>query len=221
MREYIEYLLSIPKSFYFNLSVLPFRQAIRLPVFIRYNCKIKSAKGKIVFKNAIRRGIVKIGFGNVGVFDKKYSRSIVELKGAVVFESKATFGHGTKISVGPKATLTIGDNFTNTAEITIICFKDMSFGKNVLTSWNTLIMDTDFHATYHIQTNQTFSYEEPVRIGNNVWIGTRAVVLKGSCVPDGCIVGANALVNKKYEEENCLLAGNPTKICKRGISLKR
>lgn len=221
MKKFFEYLFSIPKSVYFNLLVLPFYQAIRLPVLIRYNCVIKSAKGKFVFESKIRTGLVKIGWGNVGVFDKKYSRSILEINGIVIFENKASFGHGSKISVGPNAVLTIGDNFINTAEITIICFKKISFGNDVLTSWNTLIMDTDFHTAYDLQTNELFEYEAPILIGNNVWIGTRAVVLKRSCIPSGCIVGANALVNKKYEEENCLLAGNPARVCKKNISLKR
>ncbi len=37
----IEYILSIPKSFYFCLRVLPLAQAIRLPILIRYNVLVR------------------------------------------------------------------------------------------------------------------------------------------------------------------------------------
>jgi bifunctional N-acetylglucosamine-1-phosphate-uridyltransferase/glucosamine-1-phosphate-acetyltransferase GlmU-like protein len=36
------------------------------------------------------------------------------------------------------------------------------------------------------------------QIGDNVWVGTRAVILKGSRVADGCIVGAGSLIAGKF-----------------------
>ena len=60
-----------------------------------------------------------------------------------------------------------------------------------------------------------------VVIGNHVWIGTRAMILKGSGIADDCIVGAGSLVTGSFEETGCALAGNPAKILRRGISWKR
>ena len=60
-------------------------------------------------------------------------------------------------------------------------------------------------------TNETFSCVGEFSIGNNVWLGWRAVVLKNSCIPDGCIVAVNALVNKSFVTRQTLLAGNPAK----------
>ena len=34
----------------------------------------------------------------------------------------------------------------------------------------------------------------PVKIGNNVWIGENAVILAGSRIGDGCIIGANSVI---------------------------
>jgi len=43
-------------------------------------------------------------------------------------------------------------------------------------------------------TDSCFEEYAPVRIGNDVWIGTRAVVLDGVTIGDGAIVGAGAVV---------------------------
>lgn len=36
----------------------------------------------------------------------------------------------------------------------------------------------------------------PVRIGDDVWLGTTVTVAKGVAVGDGCVVGANAVVTR-------------------------
>lgn len=39
----------------------------------------------------------------------------------------------------------------------------------------------------------------PVKIGNDVWIGVRAVILKGVVVGDGAVIGAGAVVTQNVE----------------------
>lgn len=43
------------------------------------------------------------------------------------------------------------------------------------------------------------------------------VILKHSYIPSGCIVGKSAVVAKKFEKENVIIAKNPTKIIKENI----
>lgn len=52
---------------------------------------------------------------------------------------------------------------------------------------------------------------EPIRIGNNCWIGMNAVILPGVQLGDHVVVGAGAIVTKSFED-NCLIAGNPASI---------
>ena len=168
-----EYLLSIPKSIYINFKLLSFKDAVKLPILVRWNCKIQSLKGKIILKRN-NTGILKIGFGYVGIYDKKYERSILEINGIIELEGKATFGQGSRICIGPKGKLKIGNNFINTAQLTLICYDSITIGKGVLTSWDILIMDTDFHQSINTVSNKTSNYELPIIIGDNVWIGTRS-----------------------------------------------
>lgn len=52
-----------------------------------------------------------------------------------------------------------------------------------------------------------------VKIGNDVWIGANAVILKGVSVGDGAIVGASSVVTKDVPAY-AVVVGNPAKILK-------
>ena len=58
-------------------------------------------------------------------------------------------------------------------------------------------------------------------IGNNVWIGANATVLKGSMIQDNSIVGTSAVIAKIFSEKNIVIAGNSGKVVKRDISWLR
>lgn len=134
---------------------------------------------------------------------------------------KATFGHGSRICVTKEGTLKLGNNFCNTAMMTLVCAKEITIGDNVVTSWNTLVMDTDWHNVEDTITHEVKPKEKAINIGNNVWLCTRSVVLKGSIIPNGCIVGANAVVTKMYNQENIAIVGNPCCVAKGQIALYR
>lgn len=165
--------------------------------------------------------MLRIGFGGVGIYDKKYSRTILTIKGNVILNGRVALGHGSVLSVQENATVTFGDNFCNTAEGKIVCKKSITFGDNVLTSWETLIMDTDWHSIQNTQSGEVYPCTEEIVIGSNVWICTKSIVLKGCVIPDGCIVGANTLCTKKFTEENTIIAGNPANVRKKNVTLYR
>jgi acetyltransferase-like isoleucine patch superfamily enzyme len=56
---------------------------------------------------------------------------------------------------------------------------------------------------------------EPIVIGNNVWIGSNAVILPAVTIADGCVIGAGSVVTRSFVEKNCIIAGNPAKIVNR------
>jgi maltose O-acetyltransferase len=51
---------------------------------------------------------------------------------------------------------------------------------------------------------------EPIVVGDGVWIGTRATLLGGVTVGDGCVIAAGAVVTEDCEPD-CLYAGVPAK----------
>jgi len=54
----------------------------------------------------------------------------------------------------------------------------------------------------------------PISIGDNTWICDGAIILAGTTIGNGCVIGAQALVKGVFPE-NCLIAGNPAKVIKR------
>ncbi len=56
----------------------------------------------------------------------------------------------------------------------------------------------------------------PVVIGNNVWIATRAFIHKGTEIGDGCVVGACAVVSGRIEPWS-VVGGNPAKFIKKRV----
>lgn len=197
------------KTIYFNLKYFPVSIGKKFPVFIHKNVFLKDLSGHVILPAITNSGMIKVGFGDVGIFDKARLRTIWEVRGQVEFEGVANIGHGSKICVGEKGKLILGNHFNITAETSIICFHEITFGENCLLSWDILIMDTDFHKikkdTVHLNP------DKPILVGNNVWIGARSTILKGAIIKNGCVIAAASLINKSFYEENCILAGVPAK----------
>ena len=218
MMKYIRFLLKLNyNTIYLNFKYFSVKEATKFPILVSSKVYLKAAAGQITIDAPIKAGMIKIGFGDVGIFDHKRSRSIWELNGSIVFKGKCSIGHGSKISVGKEGKLVLGDNFTISAESSIVAFSKIEFGSNCLLSWDVLVMDTDFHKIKD-DTNAVINHPKPILIGDNVWIGCRSLILKGTEIPIGCIIGANSVVSKKLESSRSVYAGNPCKVVKENIS---
>ena len=207
-------LLSLPKTLRFNLHYFPLKTALRLPVFVSHRTFLRELHGKIVVPEKVNTAMIKIGFGDVGHYDRKRSRSIWQVSGTVAFGGKASIGHGSKLSV--RGNLTLGADFNMTAESTIVCAHQISFGNDCLLSWDILIMDTDEHPIYNqegIRTNP----DKPIIVGNHVWIGCKCTLLKGTEIPNNAVVAAGTLLTSAFSGENQVIGGNPPAILKSNV----
>lgn len=207
-------LLSLPKTLRFNLHYFPLKTALRLPVFVSHRTFLRELHGKIMLPEKVNTAMIKIGFGDVGHYDRKRSRSIWQVSGTVAFGGKASIGHGSKLSV--RGNLTLGADFNMTAESTIVCAHQISFGKDCLLSWDILIMDTDEHPIYNqegIRTNP----DKPIIVGNHVWIGCKCMLLKGTEIPNNTVVAAGTLLTSAFSGKNQIVGGNPPTVLKSDV----
>lgn len=218
VKHTIEILRSIPISYYVCVKLLGFKKALRLPIFVRYNTHIISLKGEITI---LGRGRIKIGFGKTSEFDKKYERNIIKFNGNITFHSPCSFGQGCKIISEKNSKMEIGENFHNSAKLTISNRGHISIGCGAWVSWDTWICDTDFHQVIDIETGEASNPNGEVIIGNNVWIAANSMIMKGAQIPDGCIIGTGSLVRNPFSDANCLLAGSPAKVKRQNVTWKK
>lgn len=94
-------------------------------------------------------------------------------------------------------------------------------GKNAQISIDILMRTSDGHSLFNSEEKYPYNKPKDIIIGDNVWLGSRVVLLKGTHLPNNSVVGACSVVNKKFTEENIVIAGNPAKIIKRNTSWDR
>ena len=209
--DFFNILRSIPKTLRFNLHYFPLKTALKLPVVVSHRTYLRELHGKVELPKKVETAMVKIGFGDVGHYDRKRSRTIWQVSGTVCFGGKASIGHGSKISV--RGDLKLGADFNMTAESTIVCAKEIRFGDDCLLSWDILVMDTDEHSLYN-KMNDRINPDKAIVVGNHVWIGCKCVLLKGAEVPDNTVVAAGTMLKSAFDGENQVIGGNPPTVLK-------
>ncbi|MDN3548550.1 acyltransferase [Mucilaginibacter aquaedulcis] len=204
------------KSVIFNFRYFPFKTAIKFPVLISNNVFLHKTKGRVIINAPIKTALIQIGYGAIGITDFKRSRAVWEVHGDIIFNGRAFIAHGCKISVAQNAELIFGDDFYMSTECAIVAAKKIEIGNHSIISWESLIMDTDFH---HIadETGQVFNHPKEIIIGDSVWVGCKCTILKGSVIPQGSVVAANSMVTKKLTGENSIFGGSPMRVLKSNI----
>ena len=91
--------------------------------------------------------------------------------------------------------------------------RDTIFGSHVMTGREIITFSFNHRTDLNgIPFNmQGVTDRRPVIIGNNVWIGARAIILPGVRVGDNSVIGAGAIVTKSFPP-NSVIAGNPATI---------
>lgn len=92
----------------------------------------------------------------------------------------------------------------------------IEIGEDCLFSSNIAFRTGDSHSVLDLN-GVRINPSKKIVIGNHVWIGQNCFIGKGSEVPDNSIVGACAVVTKKFNKTNVAIAGNPAKIIKENI----
>ena len=125
------------------------------------------------------------------------------------------FGHCVGIGVvgcGPSdlAVLRIGAHTIIGDRTHVNCQTSISIGTHCAISWDVEILDCDMHAIV-AEDGQPLSPRAPVVIEDRVWIGTRALILKGVTIGHDSIVAAGAVVASPVPPHS-ICAGNPAKV---------
>lgn len=125
-----------------------------------------------------------------------------DIKGDIVVTAPFYCDYGFNISVG--------ENFYTNHNCTILDGAKVEFGDNVFIAPN-CVFSTAGHAIDAQQRGAGLEIALPIKVGNNVWIGTNVSVLQGVTIGDNTIIGAGSVVNKDIPS-GVIAAGNPCRI---------
>lgn len=102
-------------------------------------------------------------------------------------------------------------------QLAVIEGKTITIGDDCLIAKGIQVRTGDSHSILLLSSNQRINYSQNVSIGNHVWIGANATILKGVEIEDDSIVGGGAIVTSNVSS-NTVVAGIPAKVVKEGIT---
>jgi acetyltransferase-like isoleucine patch superfamily enzyme len=119
-------------------------------------------------------------------------------------------GHGTKIRCH-EGVVSIGAKTVLGQECTISAYRHVSIGRECVIADRVMLIDFD-HGMVEVErpVRQQGIYKRDVRVGNNVWIGYGACILRGVTVGDNAVIGTNAVVTEDVPA-NAVVGGVPAR----------
>ncbi len=182
-------------------------------------------------KALVKKALIKLYFGNSffrkGVcFGKdSYIRENAQIGGG----SHIILGEHTRISPYSRLmcfekisgerlnpTLSIGDNCFIGRNCTISCSEHIEIGNDCLITGYVFICDSEhgMNPEYGERYEKQPMIRKNTKIGNNVFIGEKAMIMPGVSIGDNCIIGAGSVVKKSFPND-CMIVGNPARCVKK------
>ena len=142
---------------------------------------------------------------------------------AVVIGDRVAIYGWTSFTVGGDGCVEVGDDSV-LAGARFMCNAQITVGRRVVISYNVLLTDSDFHPvdpdlrpqearaiSYYGDASDRVPVERlPIEIGDDVWIGAQAMILKGVSIGPGARVEAGSVVTRDVEA-GATVAGSPAR----------
>ena len=135
----------------------------------------------------------------------------IEPRGEIRFGRFVWIGDGTKIRCHEGA-VEIGAKTVMGQECTISAYQHVRIGEECVIADRAMFIDFD-HGVVEVERPIRLQgiYKRDVEVGNNVWIGYGACILRGVSVGDNAVIGTNAVITKDIPA-NAVVAGIPARI---------
>jgi len=179
-------------SVIFNFRHLPAAQAWHLPILL-YKPHLLNNTGSFEIVGPVSFGMIRLGVYGVSLYPS--SGIVIENRGKIVFHGKAVIGNDSAISLGSEGVLVFGKNFRATTAFKCACYYSITFEDDVLVGWNTMVMDTDFHAVKRVDTGKLSKGYGAVSVGHDTWIANGCRIYKNVHIPHSCVVGAGTVLH--------------------------
>ena len=174
--------------------------------------------GKIIFRG---KGNILYLEDNVKLLNSKI---IFNNDNALVYLSSATRDpYCVNIYAWKGTTVFIGkDNYFNSL-FSVVTSERKSFilGNECIFAFGIWVRTADPHLLYSIESQTRLNNSKSIFIGDHVWIGQNALLLKGTNIGSGSVVAASSVLSNKNVESNSVYAGNPARLVRKDIFYTR
>lgn len=219
-RDIISLIVSIPITLYVNFRCLPFKTALKLPLFIGHKTQIGKLSRNIKFTCEPTPFMVRIGWGGTeGVDDSKKNYLLLGENGSITFHGRCTMSSGVSLVI-EQGSLEIGKNFFCNRNCSFSCNDRVVIGDDGLFGWNIQILDSDNHKLMHRKQKDGKGHG-PILLGDKVWVAAFSHILKNTQIPRGSVVAYHSVVTKKFEGEKLLIGGYPAKVLSDHVEWER
>lgn len=121
------------------------------------------------------------------------------------------FGAGARIDIGREV------GFAGVVSLSTHEGGRISIGAHCLIAGDTVFSASDFHEIFDVATGERLNQARDICVEEHVWIGARAMMLKGAQIGRDSAVGAGSIVTGSFEP-NSLIVGNPARVVRSGVN---
>lgn len=201
----------------FNFYKLPFKQAIKLPIWLYKPKFYNFLKGKVIIDTKkITPGMIRLGF----MGGKMYPNNGIQIsnEGKIIFKGKCCIGNNSFFVIGPDGELEFGEDFIASTSLKITCFINIKFGTHVRVGFQNHFMDTNFHPLFDMEKKKFKRAYGSIEIGDYNWFAMDCCTMHSVSTPERCIFGARSILTRGSKFESyCVHGGNPIRILSRNI----
>ena len=208
---------NVPLSYIFRKGIIYFRGLLK-GFFVKLN--IKGTKKKFFVGNRVKLiNKKKINIGDNVRIEDGTTIDALSIDGVIL---------GDRVKIGENSRILCSGSLKNLGQGLVIgndsSFSENTFfgaaggikiGRDVISGQN---------VRFHSENHKFSDLDELIRnqgvtnrgiiVGDNCWIGSGVVFLDGAQVANGCVIGANSVVNGIFEE-NSIIVGSPAKSIKK------
>ena len=183
---------------------------LSMPLVNYRNAIIQINKGSVIELSArFRLGLKQVNKS------KMETRVLLEENSKLIVDGDFNVFAGSYIRIAPNSKLILHGGFVN-ENVQLTAGDVIEIGKGFTCGRDVTIRSYDGHKII------APGYEEsaPIIIGNHVWIGQGATILKGVTIGDGAIIAAGSIVTKDVPAKS-IVAGIPAKVIKENVEWEK
>lgn len=188
---------------------------------INIGCKLKINVGNESIVSIADKCVFSENFSVIArnLNENKYSKIRIEENCRFISGRIASFGG--RINLGSDSSF--GKDFVCASGYDMT----VNIGTKCMFSHEIYVYAGDGHTLFDTKNNKVINSVSSMRqskkeivIGEHVWVGLRSIIMNGTDIGSGSMLGAVSFVKSKYPN-NCMVAGNPAKILKKNIAWSR